>query len=268
MRILFLGDIVGHIGIAAVSDVLPLLRKRYAPDFVIANGENATRGRGLSESDYKKIVAAGVDCITLGNHYHDRQEIDDYIDSVPNLIRPLNLVGYDKGQGSIIFDVNGYEVQVTNVMGKAYIKNEVSDPVDAFSSLLEEKRSDIHIVDFHAESTSEKQLFAYYFDSIVTSVIGTHTHVQTNDAFIMNGGTSFISDVGYCGAFPSLIGFEPQSVIDRILHNRGRMVVDDNAKKLVCGAVIDIDEESGLTTSIASFKYLEGKEWGNGQSRN
>lgn len=266
MRILFLGDIVGRIGITAVSDVLPSLRKKFAPDFVIANGENATRGRGLSESDYRKIISLGVDCITLGNHYRDRAEIDDYIDDAPNLIRPLNLVGYSKGQGTAFFDVNGYEIQVTNVMGKAFIKNEVSDPVDAFSGLLDERHADIHIVDLHAESTSEKQIFGFYFASLVSAVIGTHTHVQTSDAYLMEGGTAFISDAGYCGAFPSVIGFDPESAIARIVRNEGKLSVDESAHKIVCGVIIDIDEESGLANNIFAIRYLDGKEWNYGQS--
>ncbi|MCR5491318.1 MAG: YmdB family metallophosphoesterase [Bacilli bacterium] len=261
MRIIFLGDIVGRIGVLGASDVLDFLRRKLKPDFVIVNGENASKGKGLTEHDFKSLVAAGADCVTLGNHYRSKDQIDEYIDDCPNLIRPLNLIDYKKGVGSATFDVNGVEVQVTNLLGQSFMKEEVDNPIESFENLLDEHRAIVHIVDYHAEASSEKAIFAHYFDGIVTAVLGTHTHVQTADAQILPQGTAFMTDVGYCGAYPSIIGFDPGSVIDKIVNNYGRFGIDDSAQVMVNGALLDIDEETGLAKSIRPLRYLDGKEW-------
>ena len=265
MKIVFLGDIVGRIGILGASDVLDYLKRKVAPDFIIVNGENASKGKGITEHDLKSLLASGADCVTLGNHYRSKQEIDDFIGDYPNLIRPMNLVGYDKGVGSAIFDVNGIEVQVTNILGQAFMKDEVVKPIEAFENLLDEHHAAIHIVDFHGEASSEKAIFAHYFDGIVTAVLGTHTHVQTADAQILPQGTAFMTDVGYCGAYPSIIGFDPGSVIDKIVNDYGRFGIDDSASCMVNGALLEIDEETGLANSIKPLRYLDGKEWDYGK---
>ena len=134
MRILFFGDIVGELGRSALGRALPILRRKYNPDFVIANGENVSHGKGLNKSHYRYLVNLGIDCITLGNHYHDKVAIDDYIDDVDNLVRPLNLKSYSKGQGSLAFEVNGILVRVTNLLGSAFMNEEVLSPIECMES--------------------------------------------------------------------------------------------------------------------------------------
>jgi 2',3'-cyclic-nucleotide 2'-phosphodiesterase len=261
MKILFFGDIVGRIGREAVSSLLPSLVKEYDIDFVIANGENASHGKGLTEGNYRELMDAGINAITLGNHWHSKEQIDDYIEDADGLIRPLNLINYDHGSGSSVFDCDGTDVRVTNVLGQAFLKETVASPYTSLSELILNEPTLVHIVDFHAESTSEKQIMGYAFDGKVSALVGTHTHVQTNDAHILSNGTAYISDIGMCGAFGGVIGFEKNSVMNKILFGQASLFeIDENAPKLVNAVVIDIDELSGRARSIKALSYLDGKK--------
>ena len=247
MKILFFGDIVGRVGRQAVKQFLPKLVEKYHIDFVIANGENATHGKGLIEKHYNELIDAGIDCLTLGNHYMSKDSILNYIDDATALVRPLNLSKRIGGEGSILFDVGGTKIRVTNILGTAFMKEEVSSPYFSFKQLIDSLGDEdaINIVDYHGEATSEKVCFAYAFDGQVSAVLGTHTHVQTNDARILTNGTAFICDVGMCGAFDSVLGFEKHSVINKTLYgNSERFTIDENAIPMVNGVVLDIDEIS------------------------
>lgn len=261
MKILFFGDIVGNPGVSVVSDVLPLLAKRYEPDLIIANGENATRGFGLNYKDATRLKEAGVDVITLGNHWRNRSSIDDFIEEIDGLIRPVNIRDYDYGAGYVTLDVLGVPVTVVNVLGTAFMKEEVNSPTVCMHDVLDSVPEGIIIVDYHAESTSEKSTFAHYFDGQVSAVVGTHTHVQTNDARVLPLGTAFISDVGMCGPYESVIGFEPKSVVNRIIFGDPTpMQIAEEGKRCINAVLIDIDEETGLSRSISPLFYIEGKE--------
>ena len=261
MKVLFLGDVVGNPGITAVSDVLPLLVKRYEAEVVIINGENATNGFGINYGDVKRLREAGADVITLGNHWRNRSSIDDFIEEFDFLIRPANVRNYDYGNGFVTLDVRGIPVTVTNLLGTAFMKEEVCSPIVTMLDVLGEVPEGIVIVDYHGESTSEKSTFAHYYDGQVSAVIGTHTHVQTNDARVLPRGTAFISDVGMCGAYESVIGFEPRSVIDRIVNGTAeRMSIPAEGERCINAAIIEFDEETFLATSIAPIFYIEGKE--------
>ncbi|MCI1245676.1 MAG: TIGR00282 family metallophosphoesterase [Bacilli bacterium] len=260
MRILFYGDIVGKIGREAIKASLPSLVRSKGVDFVIANGENATHGKGLNEGHYHQLVSYGVDCLTLGNHWHSKPVIDEYIDEAEHLVRPLNLIDCHHGLGSVSYDVDGVEIRVTNVMGQAFMKETVSSPNEAMEKLLSEIDPCIHIVDFHADSTSEKEVFAYLIDGRVSAVVGTHTHVQTNDARILEGGTAYISDVGMCGAADGVIGFEKHSVINKVVYGqKGIFEIDDDAQPMVNAVIIDIDDSTYRATSIRTVNLLENK---------
>ena len=259
MRILFLGDIVGSIGISAASDFLPLIRNEKRIDFVIANGENATKGKGLSKEDYEKI-SSFADAITLGNHYRSQYEIDRFIGDADKLVRPLNLLHYHKGEGSKVFYVNDIPVRVTNLLGAAFMNETVKSPIQVMEELESSFEEPIHIVDYHAESTSEKQIFAYYFDGAFTAVIGTHTHVATLDARILPNGTAYQSDAGFCGSYESIIGFDVETTIERIVFEKGKLIVPPEGKKVVYGTIIEIDENTFKPVSIEPICYLEGKE--------
>ena len=262
MKILFLGDIVGKVGRRVVANNLEKLVKKYQVDFVIANGENTTHGKGLIEKHYYELLNAGVDCITLGNHYLSKDNLLQYIDDADALVRPLNLSKRIGGEGSRLFEVNGVKIRVTNVLGTAFMKEEVNSPYYSLKSLIDslESEDSIHSVDYHAEATGEKMCFAYAFDGLVSAVLGTHTHVQTNDAKILKNGTAFISDVGMCGAANGVLGFEKDSVMRvTMFGEKDRFGFDDNDQGLLNAVVIDIDDVTHKANEILPVKLLEEK---------
>ena len=262
MKILFLGDIVGKVGRRTVINNLEKLVKKYQVDFVIANGENATHGKGLIEKHYYELLDAGVDCITLGNHYLSKNQLLDYIEDADALIRPSNISKRIGGEGSRLFEVNGIKIRVTNVLGTAFMKEEVSSPYYSLKSLIDslESEDSIHIVDYHAEATGEKMCFGFAFDGLVSAVLGTHTHVQTNDAKILPNGTAFISDVGMCGAANGVLGFEKNSVMKvTMFGEKDRFGFDEDDQGLINAVVIDIDESTHKAREIVTVKFLEEK---------
>ena len=259
MKILFIGDIVGKVGRRIVKEKLPYFIKKYGIDFVIANGENATHGKGLIRHHYDELIDAGVDVVTLGNHFDSKNEIRKYIDSADRLIRPINLLKEYPGDGTALFDIDGVTIRVTNVLGTAFMNEQVNAPYLSTLELLEDAEpSNIHIIDFHAEATGEKQSYAYALDGKVSAVIGTHTHVQTNDAKILEKGTAFISDVGMTGFNDGVLGFDKDSVIrSNIYGEKSKFTPPDEGRGLLSAVVIDIDENSGLANSIFPIYYVE-----------
>ena len=260
MRILFFGDIVGEPGRKAVSANLEKLVEKYHIDFVIANGENASHGKGLTEKNYLYLLNSGVNCVTLGNHYASKEEIKDYINDADSLVRPLNLVNSFGGVGSRVFSVNGYKIRVTNLMGVAFMKEEYKNPYQSLRELIDEHKGEeaIHIVDLHAEATGEKMSLGYAFDGEVSAFIGTHTHVQTNDARILPKGTGFMSDVGMCGAYNGVLGFDSNSVINKTLFGDTKpFTINEKDDRLINACVLDIDERSGLCREIFPIKVVD-----------
>lgn len=259
MKILFIGDIVGRIGRRIVKEKIPYFVDKYEIDFVIANAENATHGKGLVQKQYEELIDAGVDVITLGNHYDSKSEIRKYISRVDRLVRPVNLLRDFPGDGSVIFDLDGITIRVTNILGSAFINEEVNNPYYVLDDILNhEETASINIVDFHGEATGEKISFAHVFDGRVSAVLGTHTHVQTNDAHILQHGTAFISDVGMCGYCDGVLGFEKHSVIDKIIFGKsGKFQPPDEGRGIFSAVVINIDEDTGLAKSIFPIYYVE-----------
>ena len=261
MKILFIGDIVGKIGRRMIHDHLSELVKKYEIDFVIANGENVTHGKGLLKHHYFDLINDGVDVVTLGNHYDNKKEIRNYIDSTDRLIRPLNLINDYPGEGSIVYDLDGISVRVTNVLGSAMMPEEVNNPYYSVIDLLsnpDEEEATIHIIDFHAEATGEKYCLAHALDGKVTAVIGTHTHVQTRDYRILEGGTAFISDVGMTGLYDGALGFDKDSVTKLITYGeKSRFTIPDEGKGLLSAVVLDVDEITGLCKDIFPVYFIE-----------
>lgn len=262
MKILFLGDIVGKTGRRVIKNYLPKLVEKYQVDFVIANGENTTHGKGLIEKHYYELLDSGIDCITLGNHYLSKDNLLDYIEDADALVRPLNISQRIGGEGSRVFDVNGIKIRVTNILGTAFMKEEVSSPYYSLKLLIEQNQDEdsIHIVDYHAEATGEKMCFGYAFDGLVSAVLGTHTHVQTNDAKILKNGTAFMSDVGMCGAANGVLGFEKDSVMRvTMFGEKARFGFDDEDEGILNGVVMNFDDITHKALEIIPVKILEGK---------
>ncbi len=262
MKILFVGDVVGKVGRKALTKSLSFIKDSYKADFVIVNGENITNGRGMNQNHYHFLCELPINCITLGNHYKDKEEVINILDN-DNIIRPLNLLNDFPGEGSRVYRVNNKTIRVTNLLGTAFMKEEVKDPYIEFNRLLENDKSDINIVDFHAEATGEKKAFAYSLKSRITALVGTHTHVQTADNQILNTGVAYISDVGMCGSYNSVLGDEIDSVVGRIilhdLSSRFKLLEDDDM--IFNAVIIEIDDNTNKAISIKRINLLNGKEY-------
>ena len=250
---------VGRVGRRMLKERIPYYVEKYDIDFVIANGENASHGKGLTRNQYFELVDAGVDAVTLGNHYMSKSEILRYIDNVDRLIRPYNLIKDFAGEGTVVFNVNGISVRVTNILGSAFMDEVVNAPYYSILTILsEEEPATVHIVDFHAEATGEKQSLAYALDGKVTAVLGTHTHVQTNDAHILPQGTAFISDVGMTGFADGVLGSTKETVVNKLIYGQqSKFQTPDEGRGLFSAVVIEVDDSTGLSTNIFPIYYLE-----------
>ena len=215
MKILFIGDIVGSMGRDVVASMIEKITRDIEIDFIIANGENATHGKGLSEAHLNELFDSGIDVVTLGNHYAHKKEIYNFLDAYNELLRPNNLHSSIPGTGTNVFDCNGVKIRVTNLIGRVYMALDANNPFDDLNSICASDDSNIHIVDFHAEATGEKYALAHAFDGKVSAVLGTHTHVQTRDCRILPYGTAYISDVGMCGPYDSILGVKKEDVVKR-----------------------------------------------------
>ena len=251
---------VGRVGRRLLKERIPYYVDKYEIDFVIANGENASHGKGLTRNQYFELLDAGVDAITLGNHYMSKSEILRYINQVDRLIRPYNLLKEFPGEGSVVFEVNGVSIRVTNLLGSAFMNEEVNAPYYSVLNLLsdEEEPATIHIVDFHAEATGEKQSLAFALDGKVSAVLGTHTHVQTCDAHVLPKGTAFISDVGMTGFADGVLGSTADTVVNKIIYGQqSKFQVPDDGRGVFSAVVLDIDDITGLANQIFPIYYLE-----------
>ena len=215
MNILFIGDIFGKTGRKMIETYLPKIVEKYSVECVIANGENTSHGKGLLQKHYDELLSHGIFLITMGNHTYSKKEIFEYIDEADKLIVPLNKPKAMPGVGSRVIEVKGKKIRVTNLLGLTFMDGKPQNPFEAIEPVLEEDDSDIHIIDFHGEATSEKIAFGYYVDGRVSAVLGTHTHVPTGDEKILPNGTAFQCDVGMTGPYESVIGCEKEGIIER-----------------------------------------------------
>ena len=244
-----------------IKENLSRLCEKYEIDFVIVNGENASHGKGLLKNQYEELIDAGVDVITLGNHYNSKKDIVNYIDRVDRIVRPLNLLNSFPGEGSVVFDLDGISVRVTNLLGSAFMNENVDNPYKSVMEVIEnEEPCNVHIVDFHAEATGEKQCLGYALDGKVSAVLGTHTHVQTHDARILPNGTAFISDVGMTGFADGVLGCTKETVVNKILFGQmSKFETPDNGRGILSAVVIDVNEITGLANEIFPIYYLESE---------
>ncbi len=248
LKILFVGDVIGRPGRRALRELLPQLRKELDINLVIANGENAAGGFGLTRSVVEEILGAGVDVITTGNHVWDKKEVMELLrgDEYP-ILRPYNYPPRVPGRGYLILD----SIVVVNLQGRVFM-----DPIDCPFTRMEEILTLIAsenkpiLVDFHAEATSEKLAFACYFDGKVSAVIGTHTHVPTADERVLPNGTAYITDVGMTGPINSIIGMDPDKVIKRFLTGIPVKLEVAKGETVLQGVLVEIDLSSRRALSI------------------
>ena len=249
LKILFLGDVFAKSGRDAVLKRLPLLKEEYQCDFVIVNGENAAHGKGINTKIYQSLINCGADVVTLGNHAFSKSEIKEDMNQYDSLVRPKNIEPEDIGHPYVIKKVKGKKIAVVNLLGQVFMDCATSSPIEAMENLLDEIDADIIIVDLHAEATSEKELFLRVFYQDVTAVIGTHTHVQTADEKVFNG-CAFLSDVGMCGPYDSIIGRDAEEIISKIIKNEKTHFTPADGPAIICGCVIEIDENTNRAVSI------------------
>lgn len=248
-KILFLGDIVGRPGRDAVERALPSLIEEYDPKFIIANGENSASGFGITADIAQGLFKIGVDTITLGNHAFNRKDIYPFLDSGAPIVRPLNLPKGNPGVGSTIIEKDGTRLIVVNLCGRVFLDG-YDDPFQAIDSFLKSADTPHVFIDFHAEATSEKAAFGFHVEGKVTAVVGTHTHVQTADEKILPKGTAFITDVGMCGPWPSVIGMDKSIVLQKFRTGMpARFEVADHPG-VISGVVIDVQLLTGRATKI------------------
>ncbi|AHI53164.1 TIGR00282 family metallophosphoesterase [Spiroplasma culicicola] len=214
MNILVIGDIYSKPGRDVLEKELKNIVVEHNIDFIIANGENISHGKGINKNHYDFLKALNVDVITTGNHVFKVKETIEFIGQTSDLLRPMNLNSYLPGKGTILVEKNNVKIRVTNLMGKTFMEH-VNNPYEVMDQLLEKDNSDIHIVDFHAEASAEKMAFAYNYDGQISALVGTHTHVPTADETILSKGTAYITDIGMSGAQNSIIGANPDEVIHK-----------------------------------------------------
>ncbi|MCP4078612.1 MAG: TIGR00282 family metallophosphoesterase [Pirellulaceae bacterium] len=252
MRIFFIGDIVGKPGVEIVQQVVPALRRNESIDIVIANGENAESGSGITPSIYRKLKDAEVDCITLGDHAFRKRDIIDTLDSKTDILRPANFPTEAPGQGfTIIKTGTGTKVAVINLIGRVFMKP-ADCPFHAADQILSQIPDDVPVrfVDFHAEATSDKQLMGHHLDGRVSAMIGTHTHVPTADEHIKQGGTAFLCDVGMTGPHDSILGRSKECVFETTYSFRPRTFHVAKKDSRISGVLIDVDRKTGKAQSI------------------
>lgn len=260
MRLLFLGDVMGRAGRAAVCDTLPRLKQDWRLDFVVVNGENATSGHGLSQSHAQVMLNAGVDCLTLGDHAFDQRDMLQFIEKEPRIVRPLNYAKSAPGRGHQLFQTaSGKKVLVMQALGQVFMKRPFSDPFSAVEGVLRSHPlgglASAILIDIHCEATSEKMATGHFCDGRASLVVGTHTHVPTSDAQILPGGTAYMTDAGMCGDYNSVIGMEKTEPLRRFITGMPKERFTPAAgEATLSGVFVETDDKTGKAVRVAPIR--------------
>ncbi|MEL6583687.1 MAG: TIGR00282 family metallophosphoesterase [Pseudomonadota bacterium] len=260
MRILFLGDVMGRSGRAAISQHVPGLRTEHRLDAVVVNGENATGGAGLSAAHARDLLAAGVDVLTLGDHAFDQRDMMGFVAQEPRVLRPLNYAKDAPGAGARVYDLPmGRKLLVVQALGQVFMKRPFADPFSAVEAVLKKHPLgavvQAVVVDIHAEATSEKMAMGHWCDGRASLVVGTHTHVPTGDAQLLPKGTAYLTDAGMCGDYDSVIGMEKTEPLRRFLTGMPKeRFTPAKGPATLSGVIIETDDRTGLAKSVAPFR--------------
>lgn len=258
MKILFIGDIFGRSGREALQKHLPTLKETHNPDIIIVNGENAANGAGITEKICKEFYDWGVDVITTGNHVWDQREILSYIQRDKNLLRPHNYPQGTPGSGIVTHQIaTGEKITIINMMARVFMDS-LDDPFQCMENILKDyklgQNTNAIFVDLHGETTSEKMAFGHHFSGRISALIGTHTHIPTADAHIMQGGTAYQTDAGMTGPFNSVIGVEKEIAIHKFVKKLpGEKFRPAKGEATLCGVIIQT-QPNGLAKSISPIK--------------
>ena len=256
MRVMILGDVMGRPARHAARDVVPALIEKEAIDLTIANAENAAGGMGVDIKSAKELLSSGIQVLTSGNHIWKKKEIYSFLNDQESLIRPANFPAGAPGKGWCIWQANGLRALIINLQGRVFMPNHVEDPFRCVDNILKQQgvNARVVIVDIHAEATSEKYAMGWYLNGRASIVYGTHTHVQTADERIFPAGTAYITDVGMCGPFDSVIGMEKETVIQGFITQLPRQfeVAQDNV--VLQGIIVDVDETTGQAREVRRLR--------------
>ncbi|HEY0828305.1 MAG TPA: TIGR00282 family metallophosphoesterase [Bacilli bacterium] len=258
MKVLFIGDIVGNIGRKALKETLPFLKTKFAPDVIIVNGENAANGRGINQQIAREFFEIGVHGITMGNHVWDQKEIFDFIELEERMVRPANFPAGTPGRGYTLIKANGKELVIVNLQGRTFLPS-LDCPfvsIDTILDQLKRKHKNI-LVDLHAEATSEKISLGWYLDGRISVLVGTHTHVQTNDDVILPLGTAYITDVGMVGSRDGVLGMERSAVLQKFMTQMPVRFTVAEGKWQLHAVLIEINEDTGKSTAIQKIRMYE-----------
>lgn len=257
-RVLFLGDIVGRAGRNAVKEYLPHIREAENLDLVVANGENAAGGAGITVAIAEELHEAGVDAITLGDHCWDQRNFDREIGSVPYMSRPLNLLEGSPGADALVVEAGGFRLGIITILGQTMMKISANAGFPVIGPCLDRMRDqcDAFLVEMHAETTSEKVAMGWYLDGRVAAVVGTHTHIPTADARILPRGTGYISDAGMSGPYDSILGRDIQPVVSRFLDGLPRKFTVAEANVQLCGVIFEAEAGKRGCKSFSPFKFI------------
>ena len=259
MKLLIVGDVCGRPGRAAFSKYVRKIRNEQGIDIVIVNGENAAAGKGLTRKALDELYAGGADIVTSGNHIWDKKDVFQFIDSEPFLVRPANYPEGAPGRGWCAFPFKAKTVGVMNLSGRAFMPP-MDCPFQRVEDILREMKDecDIIILDFHAETTSEKLAMAWYLDGRVNAVIGTHTHVQTADERLLPKGTAYISDVGMVGPWDSVLGVKTDLIIEKFLSCRPVKFEIPDTECVFSAVIVTVDDTTNKTLKIERLLLREG----------
>ena len=258
MRILMVGDVIGRPGRAAFAKYTPKLRQEKKADLVVVNGENSAEGRGITKKTLDELLLGGADVVTGGNHIWDKKEVLQFIDDEPYLLRPANYPTGVPGKGACVYPLRGKNVGVMNLSGRAFMQ-ELDCPFQRVEDLLRELSGEcgVLLLDFHAESTSEKMAMGWYLDGRVAAVVGTHTHVQTADERILPGGTAFISDLGMVGPWNSVIGFTKEPVLAKTTTGMPARFEVADGPAVYSAVLLTVDDGTGKAAAIERIQIRE-----------
>ncbi len=262
LRILFLGDVVGEPGRKAVIEQLPILKQEEGLDFCIVNGENSAGGKGITAKISIDLLRAGAAVITTGDHVWDQAEIIDYFPTEPRLLRPINYPAGTPGNGSVVLETAKGRVAVIQAQGRSFIQPPLENPYLAVEAEVARLRADgvrVIVLDYHAETTSEKIAMGRMLDGHASLVVGTHTHVQTADDRIFPNGTGYLTDAGMCGPDESILGRTIESVVWRFKAAMPTRFPVAKGPVRLCGVIVDVDAETGRCLAIRRLsKLLDG----------
>ncbi len=258
MKVIFFGDIVGSIGRKGLKLAVDEVKQKIKPDLMIANIENLAHGKGVTEKTFQEVNSLGIDVFTSGNHIFRKPDYKKLLPAKKNFLRPANFTGDVPGHGWYVVEAGNIKVGVGNLQGRVFMNMLVDDPfrkADEIVDQMKEQGAEIIIIDFHAEATSEKQAFGWYMDGKVSAVIGTHTHIQTNDARVLPCGTAYITDVGFCGAQDSVLGVKKEGPLNMFISSLpGRFDIPESGLVLINSVYLNINK-SGKATSIKPVNY-------------